>query len=578
MMEPHRDTRWWGWGGKNADHPVSAAAQEALRERLGATSPTERVALADLDLPDARQLPAAITNAAGAENVYTEREDRVRHALGKSYPDLIAARTGRLTAAPDAVVIPADSATLERLIKACAENGTAVVPYGGGTSVVGGVSALAGEHDRVVSVDTVALRDVEVDHTSMTARLGAGLRGPEAEAALRARGVSLGHYPQSYDYATIGGYAATRSAGQASTGIGRFDKLVASVGMATPAGRISTIETPHTAAGPALREVIVGSEGTLGIIDDIRVRVRPVPEQSRYEAWFIPGWEPGITAFRDLAQAGAAPDVLRLSDPDETEIGLILSGPSGWQRQVLDRYLGIRGVRGGCFVLVGWEGSEERVKARRKLATSRLKKAGAAGLGSAGVGSWERTRFQGPYLRDELMDMGVLVDTLETSHTWSRLPELYAAVRRAIGDSLAAMGTEPIVLCHISHVYPDGASLYFSLMARALPGSELDQWRAAKAAACEAIVGCGGTITHHHAVGTDHAPYLRAEIGDLGIDVLSAVKEQLDPAAIMNPGKLTRRLRNLPAAWSGLRPPPPPWRYRRASGSHRARSSLLRSR
>jgi alkyldihydroxyacetonephosphate synthase len=274
------------------------------------------------------------------------------------------------------------------------------------------------------------------------------------------------------------------------------------------------------------------------VIDDVRVRVRPVPEATHYEAWFLPGWEEGITAFRALAQDGTAPDVLRLSDPGETEVGLILSGPGGWQGRLLDAYLGARGVRGGCFALVGWEGTDDRIKSRRKPVGARLRKAGGVGLGSAGVGSWERTRFEGPYLRDELMDMGVLVDTLETSHTWSRLPELYAAVRRGIQESLGAKGTPPIVLCHISHVYPDGASLYFSLMARALPGSELEQWREAKTAACEAIVGAGGTITHHHAVGTDHAPYMRAEVGELGLDVLRAVKDDLDPNGIMNPGKL----------------------------------------
>lgn len=538
MNEPHRDTRWWGWGDAGAEHPISDRVRETLRERLGALAPSERAELADVEMPEPRELPRTVTEAVGPGRVHTGREDRLRHGLGKSYPDLIAARSGRVDAVPDAVLVPADSDSVERLIAACSAEGVAVVPYGGGTSVVGGVAALAGDHDRVVALDTVALRDVDLDRTSMTARLGAGLRGPEAESALRSRGVSLSHYPQSYDFATIGGFAATRSAGQASTGVGRFDRLVSSVGMATPVGRVRTLETPHTAAGPALRELIVGSEGLLGVIDEVRVRVRPVPEDSRYEAWFVPGWEAGLTAFRELVQAGDAPDVLRLSDPDETEVGLILSGPSGWQRRALDAYLGARGVGDGCFVLVGWEGSPERIKARRKRAAEQLKRAGGAGLGSAGVGSWERTRFEGPYLRDELMDLGVLVDTLETSHTWSRLPELYAGVRRAISDALSEQGTPGIVLCHVSHVYRDGASLYFSLMARSLPGSELEQWGRVKAAACEAIVAAGGTITHHHAVGTDHAPYMPAEVGEVGIEALRAVKERLDPNGIMNPGKL----------------------------------------
>jgi alkyldihydroxyacetonephosphate synthase len=404
--------------------------------------------------------------------------------------------------------------------------------------VVGGVEPLRGSHERVVSLDLARLRGVEVDAWSLTARLGAGLRGPEAEAELAQHGVVLGHYPQSFEYATIGGFAATRSAGQASSGYGRFDSLVSSVRLIAPAGELSTLETPHTAAGPALREVVIGSEGVFGVIPDVTVRVRPTPRQRRYEAWIAESFEAGAEIVRALAQGPGLPDVIRVSDEEETEVSLALSGPRGLVGTLFDGYLGLRRRRGGALVIVGFEGDEESVARRRALAVRALHRGDAAYLGQSAGRSWEHSRYQGPYLRDTLMGMGAMVETLETSHTWRRLGELHAAVGAAIRDSLAAQGTPGLVFCHLSHAYADGASLYFTFISRSRRGEEIDQWRRVKRAASEAIVAAGGTITHHHAVGRDHAPYMEAEVGRTGLDVLRAVKEQLDPTGIMNPGKL----------------------------------------
>jgi alkyldihydroxyacetonephosphate synthase len=427
---------------------------------------------------------------------------------------------------------------VQRVLHACAAQGVAVVPFGGGTSVVGGVEPLRGGHERVISLDMARLRGVEVDRRSLTATLGAGLRGPEAEAALDAHGLLLGHYPQSFEYATIGGFAATRSAGQASSGYGRFDALVSSVRLLAPAGEMRTLETAHTAAGPALRELIVGSEGVLGVIPDVTVRVRPTPRERRYEAWMAEGFEAGAEIVRALAQGPGLPEMIRVSDEEETRVSLALSGPRGTAGTLFDRYLGLRRRRGGSLVVIGHEGDRDSVRRRRKLTATALRSGGAAYLGEAAGRSWEHGRYQGPYLRDALMDMGALAETLETSHTWSRLEELHEAVAAAIRDSLAAGGTPALVLCHLSHAYADGASLYFTFIARARGGEEVAQWAEAKRAASEAIVAHGGTITHHHAVGRDHAPYMEAEVGATGLEALRAVKERLDPAAIMNPGKL----------------------------------------
>ncbi|HEX7060133.1 MAG TPA: FAD-binding oxidoreductase [Solirubrobacterales bacterium] len=519
---------------------MDAEALATLREYVGALEPTPRVVAspADFALPAAASLPPALVDAVGEENVFTDTEDRLRHATGCGYADLARLRSGALEAAPDAVVLPGDAEQVKRVLQLCAAEGVAVVPFGGGTSVVGGIEPLRGDHERLISFDLSRLRDVEFDERSLTARLGAGLRGPEAEAALGARGVTLGHFPQSFEYATIGGFAATRSAGQASSGYGRFDELVSSARLIAPAGELRTLETPHTAAGPALRELIVGSEGTLGVIPEVRVRVRPAPERRRYEAWIAESFEAGAEIVRKLAQGPGLPDIIRVSDEEETRISLALSGPRGLARALFDRYLGLRGKRDGCLIVVGVEGEPESVARRRALTARELRAGGAAYIGQAAGRSWEHGRFQGPYLRDTLMDMGAMVETLETSHTWARLGELHATVGAAIRDSLASQGTPGLVFCHLSHAYADGASLYFTFISRARRGEEVEQWRAVKRAASEAIVAAGATITHHHAVGRDHAPYMEAEVGETGLEVLRAVKERLDPTGIMNPGKL----------------------------------------
>jgi alkyldihydroxyacetonephosphate synthase len=527
--------KWWGWGDADRRLDLPPGAVAALRDELGVEPQDagEPVALDQVSLPDPRPVPDAVRSAAA--EVLDGQEDRLRRAAGRSYPDLIRLRSGRLESAPDAILRPPDAAAVEAVLGACADNGVAVVPYGGGTSVVGGLDAIGDGHGAVVSLDLARLRAVEVDPRSLTATLGPGLSGPEAEAALGARGATLGHFPQSFEQATIGGFAATRSAGQASSGYGRFDEIVTAIELTAPVGRLRTRRIPHTAAGPALRELVLGSEGTLGAITEVSCRVRPAPRERRYEGWMAESFEAGREIVRDLAQSHEAPDVLRLSDEEETRVSLELAGTEGLQKRALDAYLSLRGRRGGCLMICGWEGEDESVRRRRSLAQTRLRTGGAVPLGGSAGRSWERNRYGGPYLRDELMNLGVMVETLETAHTWSRLDELY----RAVGGALrGALGERSIVMCHLSHAYPDGASLYFTFFARARRGEELEQWRTAKTAACDAIVATEGTITHHHAVGRDHAPYMQAEVGELGLDALRAVKERLDPAGIMNPGKL----------------------------------------
>jgi alkyldihydroxyacetonephosphate synthase len=408
------------------------------------------------------------------------------------------------------------------VLAACAAEDLSVVPFGGGTSVVGGVEPLRAGHRGAVTLDLTRMRGIETDPTSLTAVLGPGHTGPQAEAALAERGYTLGHFPQSFEFATVGGFVATRSAGQASTGYGRIDELVLGVRMSCPAGELVARPFPGTAAGPRLRELTVGSEGVLGVITEATLRIRPAPRARVYEAWRFDSFGEGCEAYRAMEQAEAAADICRLSDEAETALSLARAG-SGEQVEP-----------GGSLAIVGFEGEPEEVERRRGRAAGFLKGAGARNLGEGPGAAWERGRYRAPYLRDDLLDRGVMVETLETSTWWSNLDTLYTAV----GDALRSALGQALVLCHVSHLYPSGASLYFTFITAQDAEDPLGQWRRAKTAACDAIASNGGTITHHHAVGRDHAPWMRSEVGDTGLEVLQAAKERLDPAGIMNPGKL----------------------------------------
>ncbi|ANH37590.1 putative FAD-linked oxidoreductase [Nocardioides dokdonensis FR1436] len=518
-MHPQR------WGDPAAATVLPDAARGLVELAFGLS---ESPAATDVALPPVgtdEVVLEALRAAVGAQHVHVDDETRRLRTRGKSTPDLLRARVGDLVDAPDVVVRPGSHEEVAAVLALAVEHHVAVVPFGGGTCVTGGLAARRDGFAGLVSLDLVRLdRLLEVDEISMTATLEPGLRGPEAEALLAEHGLCLGHYPQSFQHASIGGFAATRSSGQSSAGYGRFDQMVVGLRVATPRGEWRLGSSPANAAGPDLRQLVLGSEGAFGVITAVTVRVRRLPEVKVYEGWRWSSFAEGATAMRTLVQSGMLPTVLRLSD--EAETGLNLARPDA-----------IGEESSGCLMIVGHEGTRAQVESRRAAVTEVLAGLGGTPLGEEPGRSWEHGRFQAPYLRDSMLDVGVLVETLETATFWSRADALYAAVREALERELGADGGSAIVLCHLSHVYETGCSLYFTV-ATSAGDDPLGRWGRAKAAANDAIVAQGASITHHHAVGTDHRPWLSAEIGDLGASVLRAVKADLDPTGVLNPGVL----------------------------------------
>lgn len=526
QMRPYR------WGNPATTVPLPAAAQAAVGH-LGAHAP-ER---APVEPDDATLSDSSLTTSArealeaaiGASNVTSDQLARVGHTRGWSTPDLLKLRSGDASDAPDAVVFPGTHDDVLRVLEICTEHRVAVVPFSGGTSVVGGLTPVRDAFDGVITLDLRRMDAMtSIDTESRTATLQAGMRGTRAEQLLGEQGFTLGHFPQSYEGASIGGYAATRAAGQASAGYGRFDEMVVGLLLATPRGTITLGTAQKSAAGPDLRELVMGSEGTLGVITEVTVRVHPAPETRVYDGWRFDSFGQGSAALRTLMQDGPVPTVVRLSDETETAVNLADPGGSSGSGSV---------GQGGCLAIAGYEGTPDEVAYRRAAASAVIAAAGGQALGTAPGEAWRAGRFLAPYLRDSLLDNGAFVETLETATFWSNLARVRAEVTTALTAVLTEAGTPPVVMCHISHVYEAGASLYFTILC-AQGDDPIASWHTAKLAASAAIRSAGATITHHHGVGTDHRDTYAQEIGPLAVEVLRAVKKTLDPVGILNPGVL----------------------------------------
>jgi len=526
--------RWNGWGDETVMAPLPPRALPFLASRLGAGAHPRDAPLHDV----LREIPPPRLPAAGGLDA--DSQSRLLHARGQSLPDWIALRSGRIGTFPDLVAWPESAADVRELIERARRSGASLIPFGGGTSVVGHVNPPAGAGP-VISVDLSRMSLLHhMDERSRLATFGAGIKGPDLEAALRARGCTLGHFPQSFELSTLGGWVATRSCGQQSLGYGRMERLFAGGRMETPAGPFEIPVVPASAAGPDLREVVLGSEGRLGILTEISVRVTPLPETEEFLAVFFPDWEAGLETIRELAQSRVPFSMLRLSTPEETEATLVLAGH---ERRIgaLEAYLRLRGTgKTKCLLLVGLTGRRRIVQAARHEALAAARSRGGVSAGTAIGDGWRRTRFRAPYLRNALWEAGYAVDTLETAVPWSAFPPLRAGVERALREGLGELGERVHVFSHASHPYADGSSLYTTYLFRLAddPDENLRRWQILKSAASLAIVEARGTISHQHGVGIDHLPYLASEKGTLGISALQTFCRHFDPDGLMNPGKL----------------------------------------
>jgi alkyldihydroxyacetonephosphate synthase len=531
--------RWNGWGDENTLYPLPSSAARYLATLIG-----EGQSLADATLDQA--LAACPASKLPAHSlVQTAPLERLCHARGQSTPDWVALRSGNVGVFPDGVSYPTDELQVRELLEYAHRCGVRLIPYGGGTSVVGHINPLAGEAP-ILTVDlSRQSKLLELDETSRLATFGAGVCGPELERQLNQLGYTLGHFPQSFELSTLGGWIATRSSGQQSYYYGRIEDLLAGVSLETPAGPLELPPLPASAAGPDLRQVVLGSEGRLGIITRAIVRVRPLPIHEAFYGLFFHTWEQGAEAVRQIAQERVAISMARLSNAQETETTLALSGKEqfvarakrglsllgyGDERSLL--IFGVTGRRGEAAM--ARHQALQIARAHGGLDTVTLYPARMIGE------MWRKARFLTPYLRNTLWERGYVVDTLETALPWLHVMQAAPIIQKTLRDGLQSCDERVWVFAHLSHVYRDGASLYITFIFRrsANPDETLARWQMLKSAASQAVVSQRGTISHQHGVGTDHAHYLEAEKGPTGMAIIRAMAKSVDPQRIMNPGKL----------------------------------------
>ena len=512
-----RRRSFWGWGYEDqrpSDEEVEQAGAGA-REHLGfAPAEVERpVRLEDLELPAPRLEPPASLSEICSSDAY----ERAAHAYGKAYRDVVRAFHGRFDHLPDVVAHPGDEGELERVLDWCAEADAAAIPFGGGTSVVGGVEPRVPQ-DAAVTVDLRRMnRVLEVDPVSRAARIQAGATGPQLEEQLGQHELTLRHYPQSFELSTLGGWIATRAGGHFATLQTHIDDFVESVRAITPSGVWESRRLPGSGAGPSPDRLLIGSEGILGVITEAWVRVQERPRFKLSAGVAFASFEKGAGAVRALAQSGLHPANCRLLDPGEAAL-------TGADQD------------GKALLVLSFESPDHEVEALMARGEELCRDhGGEVRRRGGGEGAWREAFLRAPYLRDTLVAAGILAETFESAITWDRFGDFVTQVRER---TLAAIGGEGRLTCRVTHAYPDGAAPYFTVLAPASRGSEVEQWDEIKAAASEAIAAAGGTITHHHAVGRDHRPWYDRQRPDPFAEALRGAKAAVDPSAILNPGVL----------------------------------------
>ncbi len=526
--------RWNGWGDTQTDYHLPNSALKYLENFIGAGVRT----------PDAdfEQVVAAVPTSRLLEHPLIDSDKSVRllHARGQSLPDWVALRSGQVDSFPDGVAFPRDRSEVAALIQWVCENQCQVIPYGGGTSVVGHINPIQGAAP-VLTIDMAQLSDlIDFDKISLLATFGAGIPGPHIEQLLNQRGYTLGHFPQSFELSTLGGWVASRSSGQQSFYYGRIEDLFAGGHVETPQGSLELPAQPASAAGPDLKQFLLGSEGRIGVITQATVRVSPLPEKENFYGVFFHEWEAGMQAVREIAQSHLRVSMARLSDAQETDTNLRLSGKDNLVK-VAKRGLNLLNYGDGrCLLILGISGDHTSTRLTKQQAFHIIRKHGGFFTGQTIGKIWEKSRFLTPYLRNTLWDHGYAVDTLETALPWSKVKDAAQETVQSIHQAISQMGEKALVFSHLSHFYKDGASFYVTYLFRLSsdPDETLQRWKRMKEAASQVIIKHAGTISHQHGVGLDHLGYLKAEKGLLGLKVLQDTFQSLDPMGIMNPGKL----------------------------------------
>ncbi|MGZ4246156.1 MAG: FAD-binding oxidoreductase [Solirubrobacteraceae bacterium] len=547
--------KWWGWGldGVEFTHEDKPDLAPFIERVLGITIGARTdapVPFADLPVPEPAlpdELRGALERAVGADFVSLDRLDRVVHARGKSLRDLILQRRGELRRLPDAVVRPGTEEEVAAVMRAVLDGDGVLIPFGGGSSISGSLEAPTDETRPVISVDLARLdRVLEIDGPSRLARVQAGVAGPDLEEQLAARGYTLGHFPDSFPHSTLGGWIATRSSGMQSDRYGDIADLAKGLRVVTPSGMLVTNPVPATSTGPSVRQMVLGSEGRLGIITEATVEVRRLPEKRIILGYLFPTFAAGLAAMRAIAESECSVSVTRVSDAHETQFSfatrkrptLLDKLQSRALREFLQRRLGYD-VEAMALSFIGFEGSDAHVARERKAAGRIVKAHNGLCIGSGPGALYDQKKFDTPYIRDFLLDRGVAGDVSETAMPWSRLTPVYDAVIGAAERAFSMLGVQGYIMCHLSHSYHAGACLYFTFAFPPSPGGDmLAEYDVVKSAIQQTFVDNGATLSHHHAVGTEHARWLGQDISEPGVVMLKALFEGTDPGRHLNPGKI----------------------------------------
>lgn len=548
--------KWWGWGvdGVAFDHSDKPKLAPFAMEKLGLDFNSPRIAtprFEDLPVPASRLddvLAKALRCAVGEEYVVADDLDRVVHTYGKGCVDLIRIRAGDLPRVVDVVVYPGDESEVAAVLAAVMEADAVVIPFGGGSNITGSLTPQPGEDRVVVSLDMGRMNQVlEIDEVAGLARIQAGALGPDLEEQLNVRNWTMGHQPDSFRHSTLGGWIATRSSGMQSDKYGDIADITRGLRAVLPGRVIDLRPLPSTSTGPSVREMILGSEGRLGVITEAWVNVHRIPENREILAYLFPSWRAGLQAMQDIAASDAQPSITRVSDPNETAFSMATKKSGSLVSSIASKALfGVLQRRGwnlaeACLSFVGFEGGDARVKADKAAVSRIIKGHGGIGLGRGPGVLYDQKKFDTPYIRDFLLDIGAIGDVSETAAPWSKLAPTYDAVVAAAQRAFREVGERGFIMCHLSHSYHSGACLYFTFVIKMPSGdltAQLGRYWTVKESIQQAFVDAGATLSHHHSVGSDHARWLPADISEAGVDVMVALLRGVDPGRNLNPGTL----------------------------------------